>query len=477
MAPDRFAWTTALGAVLLAATAGCEPAYRAGVATVVITPEEPMWAAGYGSRTGPVSEALHDLHAKAMVVEDAAGVRLVIVTTDLLGLPRTLAEPVAEAVEERFGIPRHQLMLTSSHTHCGPVLRDMLVDVYDMNDRDWEVVERYSRALERKLVTVVGEALDDMRPAELAWGVGEAGFAVNRRENRERDVGQPGYVPVGPVDHDVPVLRVHDPDGQVRAVLFGYACHCTTLSFDKWCGDYAGFAQIDIESAHPGATALFMAGCGGDINPLPRRSVELCMAYGRELAEAVGDVLSGDMTPIRGPLASAWARRELPFGPLPDREELERQRRHGNRYEQRRAARLLRQLDDGVPLPETYAYPIQVFQFGDELTLVALAGEVVVDYALRLKEILGAERTWVAAYANDVFAYIPSRRVLHEGGYEGASSMAVYGLPTTWSPAIEDMILRTVVMLTNFVRRDQDAPEPSPILTVPTIEVEVLSDD
>ncbi len=100
--------------------------------------------------------------------------------------------------------------------------------------------------------------------------------------------------------------------------------------------------------------------------------------------------------------------------------------------------------DAGKPLAASYPYPIEVWKLGPDLSWVFLGGEVVVDYSLRLKQELGAGRTWLAGYSNDVMAYIPSRRVLGEGGYEGASSMIFYGLPTTWAPELEERIVKEV---------------------------------
>ena len=80
---------------------------------------------------------------------------------------------------------------------------------------------------------------------------------------------------------------------------------------------------------------------------------------------------------------------------------------------------------------------------------ISLGGDVVVDYALKIKSILG-ETTWVTAYADDVMAYIPSRRILQEGGYEGSSSMIAYGLPTyRWADDIEDRLCAAVEVLAN----------------------------
>ncbi len=228
------------------------------------------------------------------------------------------------------------------------------------------------------------------------------------------------------------------------AVAFGYACHATVLSFYQWSGDYPGFAQKYLEEQHPGATALFFAGCGADQNPLPRREVSLADQYGRQLAAAVDDVLSGVMHPVSGELQMKYAEIALPLATLPTPADLKNQAKSNNKYEAARAKMLLVQIDAGRPLSPTYPYPVQSWRLGPELLWITLGGEVVVDYSLRLKQELGRERTWVAGYTNDVMAYIPSRRVLTEGGYEGGGAMVYYGLPTVWSPDVEEAIVREV---------------------------------
>ena len=239
-------------------------------------------------------------------------------------------------------------------------------------------------------------------------------------------------------------LSVRDGERRLVAVVFGYACHATVLDFYQWSGDYPGFAQAALEESHPGMTALFWAGCGGDQNPVPRREPSLCQQHGQKLAEAVERVLTGVMHPVEDRMATSYREIDLPFAALPSREELQQQLASGNKYEAARARKLLSEIDTGRSLSPSYPYPVQVWRLGSDVNLIALGGEVVVDYALRLKAELGRERTWVAGYTNDVMAYIPSRRVLAEGGYEGGGAMVYYGLPTAWSPESEELIVREV---------------------------------
>ena len=422
-----------------------EPAFKAGVATVVITPAEPLWMAGYSSRNKPAAEKEHDLYAKAVALEDASGTKLVIVGTDLVGLPRTISEPVAQEVAKRAGLPRERLMLTSSHTHCGPVVRDNLMDMYDMPAEMRRKVAEYGDVLKDKLVEVILAALKDRKPAVLHRGQGTARFAVNRRKPTPTGFANDAN-PEGPVDHSVPVLRVTTPEGKLRAVLFGYACHNTTMQYFKWSGDYAGFAQIELEHKHPEAVALFWMGCGGDANPLPRSKIELCQKYGKELAISVDEVLThGKLTEITGSFTAKYAEIALDFDKIPGREHWTAEAATKNYILQTRATKFLKMLDAGGKIPDQYPhYPVQVWTLGD-LLWISLGGECVVDYSHRLKKELGKDRpVWVTAYANDVMAYIPSERVLKEGGYEGDTSMQAYGMPTKWAAGIEEKIVGKV---------------------------------
>lgn len=427
--------------------------YRAAAGKTTITPSVPIWAGGYSARSEPVSEKMHDLYARVLVLEDNQGGQILFLTAEVENIPLAFAESVAGRLRQKHGIGRERIAICCSHTHCGPALLGPETEiVYPMTHEDLAATQRYTRWLEDRLVELATDALGRLAPANLAHGFGSATFAVNRRNNREDEAGKIGFNADGPVDHDVPVLRVTALDGSLRAILFGYACHCTTMNFQKWCGDYAGFAQATIESAHPGTSALFLAGCGADINPLPRRRIELCRQYGRELAHGVEKVLKTPMKPIQGPLRAGLSRVDLAFETLPSLGQLEEQRREGNRHERKRAEVLLKAAHSGQPLSPTYPYAVQIFTLGESLIAVVLAGEVVVDYSHRLKQELGPERSFVFAYANDLCAYIPSERVLAEGGYEGGDAMVYYGRPAPWAPGLEDRIVSTVHRLVGQLR-------------------------
>ena len=375
-----------------AATSSDEPlTWKAGAASVVITPQENLWMAGYAARKKPAEGKAQDLFAKALALEDEAGQRLVIVTMDFIRVPRSLRDKVSARMLADRKLPPERLLMNASHTHCGP----------DLNAPKGfeEKTQRYAKTLEDSLVRVIGEALDRLSPASVSYSHGRCGFAMNRRWPSEgKYQNHPNSD--GPVDHDVPVLSVRDADGKLRAVAFGYACHNTTLISTTlppepprylYNGDYAGFAQQAFQQAYPEAVALFVMGCGGDQNPYPRNGempgklpLEMAAHHGQTLANsAVAAMLAGSR-PIRGKILATTGEVVL------DRNE-------------------------GKP---SHSYLIQAIRLGDSLTLVALGSETVIDYSLRLKREIKSPIVWIAGYSNEMIGYIPSRRVAIEGGYE-----------------------------------------------------------
>ena len=429
---------------ILADAADAVPQWKAGVATVAITPMQPMWMAGYASRTKPSDGVLSELHAKALVIEDNTGTRVVIVTTDLIGIPRPLRAQVARAVADQYKVNPAGLLLNCSHTHCSPVVRDDLEMsvMYPLDPEQRQRVESYFVELRDKLIGVIGLAIEDLQPALLSYSHARCSIAMNRRLPT-KDGYQNSPYPDGPVDHDVPVLRVESPDSKLRAIAFGYACHNTTTAVMQFNADYAGYAQTELERAHPGATALFVMGCGGDQNPYPRGQIEWAITHGKNLATAVEAALLPQPKPLHGPLKFELQEIDLPFETV-TRDELIARQESKDLFERRRVESLLAEHTRNGRIRASYPFPVQTLQFGDGLTMVTLGGEVVIDYALRLKRELGSTPVWVAGYSNDVMAYIPSERILKEGGYEGGGAMRYTNLPGPWRPGVEDLIINTV---------------------------------
>ena len=389
--------------------------WKVGVAVAKVTPQKMLFMAGYASRNKPAEGKVQDLFAKALALQDEQGNKLVFVTLDLIGVPQLMRHAVAERAEKEFKLPQANLVMNASHTHSGPSLRTTPLTEKDKDNPKAKDSWEYTQKLQNDIVGIIGKALAEVQPARLTWNKARCGFAMNRR----RDYTLPpdhlnankAPNPNGPVDHEVPALRVEAPDGTLRATLFGYACHNTSLGFYNFCGDYAGFAQEYLQEHRPGFTALFLMGCGADQNPYPRRSdvvpgitdLELSMQHGRSLSNAVEMALVVNPRPIAGPIRAAY-------------EEII--------------------LDYAKPGRSPHPYPVQVIKLGNDLTFITLGSEVVVDYSLRFKrEFAGDAGVWVAGYSNDYTGYVPSLRVLKEGGYEAAAG---------WAESVEDRIAEKV---------------------------------
>ena len=448
---SRTVWVLLVNLLASSLPGADQPLWKAGTARANITPTQPLWMAGFGSRTNPAAGKFMDLWIKVLALEDARGHRAVILTSDLLGFPQSIYQHTCASLKAKFALEPDQILLSVSHTHCSPVLRGALYDVYPLDAAQIALIDQYSTDLELKIVATVGKALADLAPARLTAGQGSAGFAVNRRNNPEPSV--PNLIAEGalkgPVDHSVPVLAVSLPDGKLKAVLFGYACHNTVMDFYKWCGDYAGFAQLALEKSHPDANAMFFIGCGADQNALPRRQIELAERYGNMLAAAVEEALLAPPRTLSPELRTTMEMVILNLGSAPTQAELEKLTSDKTPMTRRWATRLLADLKAGKPFVRTYPMPVQAWKFGGQQLLITLGGEPVVDWALRFKQEFGPQ-TWVAGYCNDVMTYIPSRRVLQEDkpplaqsrwGYEGAHAMMVYGLPASrWADDVEELV-------------------------------------
>lgn len=410
------------------------PLVPAGFARRDITPSYPVMLSGFGFRRSESEGVGQRIWAKAMAL--GASEPFVLVTVDTLGCPWAIREELLRRLAPR-GIRGERFAIAATHTHTAPMLEGTIPTLFgqpivpDRMDR----IRRYTREFTDSVEKVVLAALADRRPARLGWGAGSAGFATNRRAKG------------GPVDHDLPVLVARDgATGDIRGLWASYACHAVTLSHNKVGGDWPGHAQQAMEDAFPGSIALVSAGCGADSNPdsgVTGDKVEIASRQGMEIAREVARLAKGNLTPLGAPTAATLELIDLPLGRPQPRDVLEARALkqdyigHHSRVQLERLAR-------GEKPLEKIRYPVQTWAFGNDLAMVFLAGEVVADYSLRLKRELDSQRLWVNGYANDLPCYIPSERVLREGGYEGGGAMTYYDLPAPLQPGLENRIVAAV---------------------------------
>ena len=435
----------------LLAVGASEGTLQVGVAKVDITPDYPIRLSGYVARKAECDGVIQHIFAKALAIGTDKEHPAVLISVDNCILPAAVRAEILERLAKR-GVRNEKFAICVSHTHSAPKLKGAADNIFGMDPTPEEQrhIDRYTREFVEKVVAVANAALDDRKPASLSWAKGTAAFAANRRTKG------------GPVDDDMPVLKVTGPNGELRAVLVNYACHCTTLPHEpnQICGDWAGYAQEYLEKEHPGVVAMTIIGCGADANPAPRGSVDLAKLHGQEITKAVDELLGQPFKSLDKKLECRAKRISLLFGPLPTRAEWERRaalKGPSDFPTVYHAKKNLARLDRGEKLPTRLPYLVTEWNFGDELAMVFLDGEVVVDFALRLKTDYDKSRLWVNGYSNEVPCYIPSKRILKEGGYEAEGNLVYYDQPTRLAESTEEKVIAAVhdVVPKSFLTTDR----------------------
>jgi hypothetical protein len=433
-------WSVVTAALMYSSTiiaAAASSEYAVGVAAVDITPSYPIRLNGFGFRRSESEGMTQRIWAKALAIGTDEDKPLLLLAVDNLGMRLPMVEEVAGRLKAKAGIERGRIAITFTHTHTAPKVNGASDTImgWPLPAADQQHIDRYTAELTDALERVALAALADRKPARLEWAVGKVGFAKNRRTEG------------GPVDHDLPMLVVRSAqDDAIRAIYVTYACHCVTLSHNRISGDWAGYAQEAIQRAHPGAISLVSIGCGSDSNPssgVTGDNFAAATEQGAEIAAEVERLLKGPLKPISGDVSATISTIDLPLNEMPTREELQSAaaKDDGNAGN---AKFQLEKLDRGESLQTKIDYTIQTWSFGDSLAMVFLAGEVCVDYSLRLKRELDAARVWLHGYTNDFCCYIPSERLLKEGGYGGGAEIMYFALPATLQAGLEDKIIAEV---------------------------------
>lgn len=418
-------------------------AINVGVAKIEITPEKPVRLTGYSDRNVPFEKVYHKLWAKALAFEDKKNGTSILITVDLLGIPYKVTEKVKLALADEIGISPANLSICASHTHSGPQIGNIASHFHKpLGPDELAEISLYAMGLVPKLKEVAMEAVSKTAPSYVSWGKGEVGFAINRRTSINPD---------GVTDHSMPLMRITDLNGEIKAVMVNYACHAVTLGpkNNQVHGDWVGEAQIQMEEKLPaGAIAMVAIGCGADQNSNPRmntQSPEMDLVYAKEQGKQIADEMErilaeNNLAPLKKAPVAKMKFVDLTFAEIPDPRKLAEDAKGSGRTSNY-SLLLLSRIARSEDVPEKISYPIHVWDFGGDLAMIFLAGEVVVDYVLRLKGELGENKVWVNAYSNDMPCYIPSLRILKEGGYEAETAMIGYEKPSKFTEDVEETIM------------------------------------
>lgn len=416
---------------------GDEAVYQVGAAKVDVTPGYPIRLNGFGGRRDESEGITQRIWAKALAIGSDEEKPVVLISLDSLGIRESMVDEVAKRLKEKAGIERDRIAVTFSHSHTTPKVNNACDTIFStpIPPEHQANIDRYTAELTNAMEEVALKALADRKPSTLSWAVGRVTFATNRRPQG------------GPVDHDLPMLVVKSAgDDAVRAIYVTYACHCVTLSDNKISGDWSGYAQEAIERTHPGVVALVSIGCGSDANPssgVTGANTAAAADQGSQISDEVDRLLAGTLKPVSGTIVSALSHVDIPLNPVPAKEELEKIAAAGGPAGYN-ATFQLEKLKRGEELQSKLDYPIQTWAFGDSLAMVFFAGEICSDYSVRLKGELDPERIWLHGYSNDFCAYIPSERLLKEGGYGGGAEVVYFALPNTIATGVEEKIIEQV---------------------------------
>ncbi len=419
-----------------------------GVAQIDITPQTPVRLSGFAGRVkSETGKVIRRLHAKALAFGSDVQRPSLIITVELIGIQWRTTSRIVESLAKKMRMRPEQIVICVTHTHGSPEVGCLINHLqcrgdyprnYKFSDSLLELdqlihIAQYNEELVKRLEEVALAALKNRKPAMVSWGKGRAFFAENRREAG------------GPVDHSLPVLRVTDPDGTLRAIWLNYACHGIAVGPDVNAihGDWMGTAQDAIEANHPGAMAMISIGCAGDAHPALRDKMEYLKLYGQEISDNVDKLLKSKLQPLTRPPVGRMKWIKLPFAKVPTVPELIELTKDTTikGYYARLA---LDRIQRGFSLPDVLNYPVQTWQFGNKMLMINMGGEVVADYSVRLKEELNEDKLWINAYANDVTCYISSKRVIREGGYEPDISMYWYDQPSPLSEKTEAIIIDAI---------------------------------
>lgn len=442
--------------------------FRVGTAVRDITPPTGYLLQGHEARKGK-SEKVHDpLMLKALSVSNGQQ-RVYVVASDLVYFPLPFAEAIKQDACTELGLAPEQVLLTADHVHTGPFMFGV-----EPGDKD-RYIPGYWEELRRKIIEAMREAAEKEESATLVWGQSEVNIGVVNRRLKTPYGIEMRPNPEGPIDTDALVLAALGADGKPRAILFNYACHPTTIGTDIYeiSSDYPGVAQRALEARFPGATALFVNGCCGDVRPsliangqFRGGTFEDVDRMGKALAEAITAALAQTEPVNPGPVEGRLETLALPLDSnlIPDTPEkleqaatkyLKQPRRDETvsgawhtpsdepavaAWKKEMAARLARGEKPATTLP----MDIHVLAIGD-VRLAGMSGELMTEIGMKIKAAAGF-RTLVASCSNGVLGYIPTAAALPEGGYE-AKTFLYRKFPAPYDVSMEKVLLEKTLAL------------------------------
>ena len=438
-----------------------EMPWAVGYAEADITPEpRQVQMSGFG-RERYARGMLAPLLTQVVALRDKEGSTGILITADILDLDHVMVEAIRRAIKFKHDIPAENIMIAASHTHWGPAVRFRMG--YSLGAPNvW-----YMDLLEQKILASVDSALKDLSLAAIEYGWFDfRGIGCNRRLPVNGKITWGPYKE-GSFDGHTPIFRIERSAEPKQLIMVGHACHPTSSgTIQKWSPDYPGAMRDYLAAELPDTKAVFVQGCGGDAKIIHKdpdtgklvfsSSPEQAKAAGEKLAKAVLNYLeTGQMNPLDGQLACSLATGQISYGRRWSQEEIERlaypePKKNGQKHSwQTWTARQSLALSDHS---ENFRYEVQIWKLGNQLTVFGMEGEICSPWGSMLREMAPTEQAMVIGYTNGTSSYIPDKRIIREGGYEGLTSQQAYFLPAPFTENIDSEIKQIVTRAINAVK-------------------------
>jgi len=437
-----------------------ERSWSVGYAEADITPAQgQVQMSGFG-RERYAHGVLAPLLTQVVILRDGEDNTGVLITADILDLDHVMVEAIRRTIRYKHGIPAENIMLAASHTHWGPAVRFRMG--YSLGAPNvW-----YMDHLEQKILACVDTAMENLSQATIEYGWFDfRGIGCNRRLPTDGKITWGPYKE-GSFDGHTPIFRIERSTEPKQLLVVGHACHPTSSgAIQKWSPDYPGAMRDCLTAEMPHTRAVFVQGCGGDAKVVHEdpetgklvfsNSPERAKAAGEKLARAVLRHLeTGRMTPLDGQLACSLATGQISYGRRWSREEIERQafpepKKKGQHSWQTWTAR------QSLALPDhshSFRYDVQIWKLGNRLTVFGMEGEICSPWGPMLRAMARTEQAMVIGYANGTGSYIPDKRIVREGGYEGLTSQHAYLLPAPFTENIDSEIKQIVTRAIKAVK-------------------------
>ena len=387
---------------------------QAGVSKINITPTTPIIMSGYGNRTEPY-EGIHDsIYATAVAFSDGQN-KALLLTADVIGFSHQFCDESLDEIAKTTGIAKDFILLTATHNHGGPSNRAYRHEAPPE-------VEKYTSALQSKLVEIAKQASANMQPVKLGTATGTCRMNINRRARLADGSIWLGRNPDGPCDHDVAVTKIESMDGAPHAILVNWPCHGTVSGQDNYeiTGDWPGATARFVEKAFEGEVIVpVTAGASGDINPIygPNnrfRDIDATgMLVGEEVVRIANEVETFAGGSVKASKMSLMAK--------------------GKKSLESRFPNQQLQPHDDVEIR------LSVLKVGN-LVFAGISGEVMTEIGMKIKSESPFKNTVILTHCNGNSGYLCTDKAYPEGGYEAMVSRTMPGTADLISENLKRMI-------------------------------------